>query len=46
MPSALSTLSRERVFRILHLEDSPVDHELMVAHLARGGLNALGDLRL
>jgi DNA-binding NarL/FixJ family response regulator len=32
--------SRARVFRILHLEDSELDHELLVAHLARGGLNA------
>lgn len=36
----LSAAARDRVFRILHLEDSAVDHELMVAHLARGGLNA------
>ncbi len=33
-------LARDRVFRVLHLEDSEVDHEIMVAHLARGGLNA------
>jgi len=32
--------ARERVFRVLHLEDSELDHELLVAHLARGGLNA------
>ncbi len=32
--------ARDRVFRVLHLEDSEVDHEIMVAHLARGGLNA------
>ena len=31
---------RERVFRVLHLEDSELDHELLVAHLVRGGLNA------
>ena len=31
---------RERVFRVLHLEDNEVDHELLVAHLVRGGLNA------
>ena len=31
---------RDRVFRVLHLEDSEVDHELMLAHLARGGLDA------
>ena len=36
MPSS----ARERVFRVLHLEDSELDHELLVAHLARGGLNA------
>ena len=36
MPSS----GRERVFRVLHLEDSELDHELLVAHLARGGLNA------
>ncbi len=32
--------NRDRVFRVLHLEDSELDHELLVAHLARGGLNA------
>ena len=31
---------RDRVFRVLHLEDSELDHELMLAHLARGGLDA------
>lgn len=31
---------RDRVFRVLHLEDSEPDHELMLAHLVRGGLNA------
>jgi signal transduction histidine kinase len=31
---------RERVFRVLHLEDSELDHELLVAHLSRGGLRA------
>jgi signal transduction histidine kinase len=36
MPAA----SRDRVFRVLHLEDSELDHELLVAHLVRGGLNA------
>ena len=30
----------DRVYRVLHLEDSELDHELLVAHLARGGLNA------
>src|SRR5690349_6092262 len=28
----------ERVLRVLHLEDSDLDHELMLAHLRRGGL--------
>ena len=32
--------TRDRVFRVLHLEDSELDHELLLAHLARGGLNA------
>ena len=36
MPSA----SRDRVFRVLHLEDSELDHELLLAHLARGGIMA------
>ena len=36
MPSA----TRDRVFRVLHLEDSELDHELLLAHLARGGLMA------
>ena len=29
---------RERTLRVLHLEDSEVDHELAMAHLAHGGL--------
>ena len=29
-----------RALRILHLEDSALDHELMLAHLRRGGLRA------
>ena len=29
-----------RTLRILHLEDSALDHELMLAHLRRGGLRA------
>ena len=29
-----------RRLRVLHLEDSPLDHELTLAHLARGGLPA------
>ena len=32
--------TRDRVFRVLHLEDSELDHELLLAHLARGGLMA------
>src|SRR3954465_3126448 len=31
---------RDRVYRVLHLEDSEPDHEILAAHLARGGLNA------
>ena len=31
---------KDRVFRVLHLEDSELDHELLLAHLVRGGLNA------
>ena len=36
MPPPLS----ERRLSVLHLEDSPLDHELTVAHLRRGGLQA------
>src|SRR4051794_8168377 len=36
----MASSGRERVFRVLHLEDSELDHELLVAHLARGGLKA------
>ncbi|MDQ6685219.1 MAG: response regulator [Pseudomonadota bacterium] len=36
MPAA----AKKRLFRVLHLEDSPLDHELLVAHLQRGGVNA------
>ncbi len=36
MPAA----TRDRVFRVLHLEDSELDHELLLAHLARGGIMA------
>jgi FixJ family two-component response regulator len=36
MPSPTVTA----IFRVLHLEDSELDHELLVAHLRRGGLNA------
>ena len=32
--------ARDRVFRVLHLEDSELDHELLAAHLVRGGVNA------
>ncbi|NUZ06878.1 hybrid sensor histidine kinase/response regulator [Piscinibacter koreensis] len=31
---------KDRVLRVLHLEDSELDHELLLAHLARGGLKA------
>ena len=30
--------STDRELRVLHLEDSELDHELMVVHLMRGGL--------
>ena len=30
--------TRDRTLRVLHLEDSVMDHELAMAHLARGGL--------
>ena len=36
----MSALARDRVYRILHLEDSEPDHEVLVAHLLRGGMNA------
>src|SRR5688572_16371111 len=29
-----------RCLRVLHIEDSELDHELVLAHLKRGGLNA------
>src|SRR5664279_4664041 len=32
--------TRDRVFRVLHLEDSELDHELLLAHLVRGGVMA------
>jgi len=35
----MSAPVRDRVYRILHLEDSEPDHEVLVAHLARGGLH-------
>lgn len=34
----MSAVPLERELRVLHLEDSEFDHELMLAHLARGGL--------
>jgi signal transduction histidine kinase len=34
----MSATSPQREFRILHLEDSDLDHELTLAQLARGGL--------
>ena len=44
MPSARSISTRrpgsDRELRILHLEDAEPDHELAVAHIARGGLCA------
>jgi signal transduction histidine kinase len=36
----MSALARDRIYRILHLEDSEPDHEVLVAHLLRGGMNA------
>lgn len=38
MPAAASTNPTNRPLRVLHLEDSPLDHELTLAHLRRGGL--------
>ena len=35
----MSTPSTAPLLRILHLEDSDLDHELMKVHLRRGGLN-------
>src|SRR6185369_9289755 len=35
----MSAPARDRIYRILHLEDSEPDHEVLVAHLARGGLH-------
>ena len=31
---------KDRVYRVLHLEDSELDHELTLAHLVRGGISA------
>lgn len=36
--AAMATLKAPRELRVLHLEDSELDHELVRAHLARGGL--------
>jgi len=38
--AAMSAPARDRIYRILHLEDSEPDHEVLVAHLLRGGMNA------
>ena len=35
----MPALSSAPLLRVLHLEDSEFDHELMKAHLQRGGLN-------
>ncbi|MDP9045574.1 MAG: response regulator [Pseudomonadota bacterium] len=37
-PSVSPSMAGERELQILHLEDSELDHELTLAHLARGGL--------
>jgi signal transduction histidine kinase len=39
-PSVNTSAGADRVLQILHLEDSELDHELTLAHLARGGLRA------
>jgi signal transduction histidine kinase len=39
----MPTATRERTLRVLHLEDSVVDHELAVAHLAHGGLQVAAE---
>src|SRR6187402_350276 len=36
----MASATRDRVFRVLHLEDNELDHELLLAHLARGGIIA------
>ena len=38
MPPSPPNLNPVRQLRVLHLEDSEFDHELMLAHLVRGGL--------
>ena len=40
LPPVTYPASTRRELQILHLEDSEFDHELMLAHLARGGLRA------
>jgi DNA-binding NtrC family response regulator len=40
LPPVTYPASTHRELQILHLEDSEFDHELMLAHLARGGLRA------
>ena len=37
----MSALLPPRPLRVLHLEDSELDHELTLSHLKRGGLNVL-----
>src|SRR5690349_4457885 len=39
----MPTASRERTLRVLHLEDSVVDHELALAHLSHGGLQVAAE---
>src|SRR5207247_2840563 len=39
--SRMATSNPPRELRILHLEDSELDHELTLAHLARGGLRCM-----
>ena len=34
----MASRSADQPLRVLHLEDSELDHELMLAHLRRGGL--------
>ncbi len=38
--AAPATAGATRTLKLLHLEDSPLDHDLAVAQLARGGLRA------
>ena len=38
MPPSPPNLNAARQLRVLHLEDSELDHELTLAHLVRGGL--------